>query len=670
VSHARDRLKTRHKSTGEAASGPYTPTVDTHVSDAPVGRFLDGRYRVEATLARGGMATVYRALDTRLDRVIALKVMHPELAVDNDFVARFIGEARSAAQLSHPAVVAVFDQGEDDGAVFLAMEYIEGRTLRQVLRDRGRLTPDDALDVIEPVLAALGAAHAAGIVHRDVKPENVLVADDGRVKVADFGLARALTDASTATRGLLLGTVNYISPEQALGEAATPRSDVYSAGVMLYEMVTGTAPHTGATDFVVVRSHIETDVPAPSSNEPGIPPAVDDLVRRATARDPMQRFADAGDFHDAVARARRLTDPAVHGLEPRDLAGVTIAEALTSAPRPADTVRPISHTSVIPSAPGPVRRPPGREPGHAAGRKQPRPPSRWRGPLAFTLVLLLALGAAVAAWWYGTGRYTSTPSLLNVTVAEARAIAAAEGLTVVETGEQYSEVVEPGLVAATEPGPGERILRDDPIELTISLGPERYEVPDLVGMTRDEAEKALADAHIGLGEVEQAFDEEVPKNVVISQGVEAGELVRRDATVSITVSKGREVIAIEDFTGQPAAEAQQALTDAGFEVSTQNRFDDDVPAGVVIRQDPSSGTGYRGDQIQLEVSKGSRDDEIEVPSVVGMDVDEARELLEGLGFRVQVRGGFFGGREVQSQTPQAGEVRKRDTVIRLNVSWI
>jgi serine/threonine-protein kinase len=643
--------------------------VDTHVYDAPVGRFLDGRYRVEATLARGGMATVYRALDTRLDRVVALKVMHPELAVDDEFVARFIGEARSAAQLAHPAVVAVFDQGEDDGAVFLAMEYIEGRTLRQVLRDRGRLAPDHALDLIEPVLAALGAAHAAGIVHRDVKPENVLVGDDGRVKVADFGLARALSDASTATRGLLLGTVNYISPEQALGEGATPRSDVYSAGVMLYEMLTGVAPHTGATDFVVVRSHIENDVPAPSSVQPGVPRSVDELVRRATSRDPMRRFGDGADFSDAVRHVRAVTGAAVPGLESRDVAGVTVAEALTTAAGPADTARRISSTTVIPPGPGPVRRPTGREAGHAAGRRQARPRRSWRGPLAFTLVLLLALAAAVAAWWYGTGRYTATPSLLNVTVAEARAIAEAEGLTVVEAGEQYSEVVAAGLVAATEPGPGERILRDDAIRLTISLGPERYEVPDLVGLTREEAEQALAAAHIGLGEVDEAFDEEVPKNVVISQGVDAGDLVRRDATVSITVSKGREVIPIEDFTGRPADEAERALSDAGFEVSVERSFDDKVPAGVVIRQEPSSGTGYRGDKVQLEVSTGSRGDKIEVPSVVGMDVDQARQLLEELGFRVQVRGGIFGGRQVQSQNPEAGQVRERGTVVRLNLTW-
>ncbi|RIQ13198.1 protein kinase domain-containing protein, partial [Jiangella rhizosphaerae] len=312
--------------------------MDLSVSDAPVGRLLDGRYRIEALLARGGMATVYKATDTRLDRPVALKIMHAELAADDDFVARFINEARAVAQLSDPNVVNVFDQGEDDGAVYLAMEYIHGRTLRDVLHERGRLGADLALEVTESVLSALAAAHRAGIVHRDVKPENVLVGNDGRVKVADFGLARANSTSSKTTRGLL-GTVSYISPEQALGERATPRSDVYSAGIMLYELLTGKTPHEGPTDFVIVRSHIDDDVPPPSEAVP-LPPAVDDLVLTATAREPRLRYADAEAFLAAVRSARAtiaglpLPAPAddpelsdVHA-EPRDSAGVTLDEAL------------------------------------------------------------------------------------------------------------------------------------------------------------------------------------------------------------------------------------------------------------------------------------------------------------------------------------------------------
>jgi beta-lactam-binding protein with PASTA domain/serine/threonine protein kinase len=634
---------------------PYTPFVDLRVSAAPVGHLLDRRYRVEATLARGGMATVYRAVDVRLDRVVALKVMHPELAADEEFVARFIAEARSAARLSHPAVVSVFDQGEDGDAVYLAMEYIEGRTLRQVLRDQGRLSPTLALDVIDPVLAALEAAHTGGIVHRDVKPENVLVGDDGRVKVADFGLARALTNASTATRGLLLGTVNYISPEQALGEMATPRSDVYSAGVMLYELLTGRPPHTGPTDFVVVRRHIEHDVPPPSLLEPDVPPHLDALVRQATQREPAHRFTDAGEFLAAVRLAHGGLDPAVPGLEPRESAGVSVAEALTSV---------VPHASA--SAPAPIR-----QPRHASSvsdpieRRPPRQRSRWRGPILFMSVLLLAAGLAAGAWWYGSGRYTATPSLIDLTVDEARAAAAEEGLTVEEAGSRFSEVVDPGLVVATEPEPGERILHDGTIKIYTSQGPERYVVPDVVGMTTAEAQDALAAASIQVDEIDEEFHEEVPKGVVISQSAPPGDELRRDMSVSIAVSKGRQPIEIEDFTGRPFADAEKALTDAGFEVVAEQRADSSVPAGTVISQDPASGTGFRGDEIRLQVSGGEKL-KIPVPRVVGMDVAAARLLLNALGFEVDVRNRGVG-REVSAQNPRAGQLLELGSTVRLQL---
>jgi eukaryotic-like serine/threonine-protein kinase len=634
---------------------PYTPFVDLRVSAAPVGRLLDRRYRVEATLARGGMATVYRAVDVRLDRVVALKVMHPELAADEEFVARFIAEARSAARLSHPAVVSVFDQGEDGDAVYLAMEYIEGRTLRQVLRDQGRLSPTLALDLIDPVLAALDAAHTGGIVHRDVKPENVLVGDDGRVKVADFGLARALTNASTATRGLLLGTVNYISPEQALGEMATPRSDVYSAGVMLYELLTGRPPHTGPTDFVVVRRHIEHDVPPPSLLEPDVPPHLDALVRQATQREPAHRFTDAGEFLAAVRLAHGDLDPVVPGLEPRESAGVSVAEALTSV---------VPHASA--SAPAPVR-----QPRHASSvsdpieRRPPRQRSRWRGPILFMSVLLLAAGLAAGAWWYGSGRYTATPSLIDLTVDEARAAAAEEGLTVEEAGSRFSEVVDPGLVVATEPEPGERILHDGTIKIYTSQGPERYVVPDVVGMTTAEAEDALAAASIRVDEIDEEFHEQVPKGVVISQSAPPGDELRRDMSVSIAVSKGRQPIEIEDFTGRPFADAEKALTDAGFEVVAEQRADSSIPAGTVISQDPASGTGFRGDEIRLQVSGGEKL-KIPVPRVVGMDVAAARLLLNALGFEVEVRNRGVG-REVSAQNPRAGQLLELGSTVRLQL---
>ena len=285
--------------------------MDDTLADPPpaspallVGRLLDGRYAVTARIAHGGMATVYQATDTRLDREVALKVMHAELARDEEFVRRFIGEAKSVARLSHQNVVAVFDQGADGPFLYLAMEYVPGRTLKEVLRDSGRFPPATALEMMTGVLDGLAAAHASGIVHRDIKPENVLLTADGRIKVADFGLARVQSAAGHTRAGLLIGTPSYVPPEQVTGGSTGPGGDVYSAGVMLFELLTGRLPFTGDTPLSVTYQHVNTDIPAPSTLVPGIPAAVDQLVLMATSRDPARRPADAGEFLRAVRRVR------------------------------------------------------------------------------------------------------------------------------------------------------------------------------------------------------------------------------------------------------------------------------------------------------------------------------------------------------------------------------
>lgn len=280
---------------------------------------LDGRYRVDARIAVGGMATVYRALDTRLDRVLALKVMHPTLAADGSFVERFIREAKSVARLAHPNVVQVFDQGTDGSYVYMAMEYVSGCTLRDVLRERGALRPRAALDILEPVLAALGAAHRAGFVHRDMKPENVLIGDDGRVKVADFGLVRSV-DTQTSTTGAVLGTVSYLAPEQIEQGTADPRVDVYACGVVLYEMLTGGKPHSGDSPAQVLYKHIHEDVPPPSALLPGLPYELDEVVASATARNPDIRPHDAVALLAQAREARQgLSDEQLDAMPPQAL---------------------------------------------------------------------------------------------------------------------------------------------------------------------------------------------------------------------------------------------------------------------------------------------------------------------------------------------------------------
>ncbi|WP_161304578.1 protein kinase, partial [Streptomyces sp. SID5785] len=282
-----------------------------------LGQVLDGRYRIDARIAVGGMATVYRAVDTRLDRVLALKVMHPSLAADASFVERFIREAKSVARLSHPNVVGVYDQGTDGAYVYLAMEYVAGCTLRDVLRERGALTPRAALDILEPVLAALGSAHRAGFVHRDMKPENVLIGDDGRVKVADFGLVRAV-DTVTNTTGSVLGTVSYLAPEQIEDGTATPSVDVYACGVVFYEMLTGGKPHSGDTPAQILYKHLNEDVPPPSAAVPGAAFVLDELVASATARTPEVRPPDAVALLAQVRQARStLSDAELDAVPPQ-----------------------------------------------------------------------------------------------------------------------------------------------------------------------------------------------------------------------------------------------------------------------------------------------------------------------------------------------------------------
>jgi eukaryotic-like serine/threonine-protein kinase len=654
--------------------------VDLSVSDAPVGRLLDGRYHIEAAIARGGMATVYRALDTRLDRVVALKIMHPELATDGEFVGRFVREARAAAKLSHPSVVGVFDQGEDSGTVYLSMEYVEGRTLRQILREEGRLSPADALDMMTPVLAALQAAHEAGIVHCDVKPENILVGENGRIKVADFGLAKALTDPVAAT-GPLLGTVNYISPEQALGEPATPRSDVYSAGVVLSELLTGRPPHAAATDEQVIANHVDVDVQPPSLTDASIPAAVDELVLQATARDPRRRFAAAGVALEATEQVRASID-AGQGLESLDAAGVSVGEALTHVSAP--PVQSDQHTSYLQAAPAApasrttapsarrqARRNGGTTPRRAAGvptRRTTRRPPRWRRILVLSALVAVIGGVIAGAWWLGEGRYVTTPSLLNLTVEEAIEEAQNAGLRVRQGGTEPSETFEAGRVMRTDPAPNERALRGVPIVLTTSSGPDRVTVPDVRGRSLEDATERIEDAGLVVEGPEEAYDNQVPEGDVISQGIAAGEKVKRGDAVPVVVSMGPEPLEITDYTGQEADKAERELRELGFDVVLEEQPHNEVRTGFVISQSPNSGTGVSGDQITLVVA--SQPDRIPVPNVIGRNVEEAERILSEAGFTnitIDERPSFWPQRQVVDQRPRPDREVRPDREIVLRV---
>ncbi|MFJ3883531.1 Stk1 family PASTA domain-containing Ser/Thr kinase [Streptomyces sp. NPDC090077] len=623
--------------------------MDTTLDDPLVGRVLDGRYRVDARIAAGGMATVYRAFDTRLDRVLALKIMHPDLAADAAFVDRFIREAKSVARLAHPNVVAVFDQGTDGPYTYLAMEYVSGCTLRDVLRERGALQPRAALDILEPVLAALGTAHRAGFVHRDMKPENVLIGDDGSVKVADFGLVRSV-DAATHTTGSILGTVSYLAPEQIEDGVTDTRVDVYACGVVLYEMLTGSKPHTGGTPAQVLYQHLNEDVPPPSAAVPGLPASLDELVAHAAARSPELRPYDAAALLGLVREARaRLSEAELDAVPPQARAQErSAAEDRTSViPRPVGQAGPVHHTSRLERPPVPEQQTPAQAPPQ---RGRPR-----RGMLLVIAAVLLALGIGGGVWYINSGQFTKVPNLLGKTEAQARDELSAAGLGVKKVERKFSEAFDRGTVMETSPGGGKQIRGNGAVVLTVSRGPEVVSVPDLKGRPLEEAQAELTKAGLAPGVVSSAFSQDVAQGSVISSDPAGGQKRAPDSAVALLVSKGRPV-PVPNVSGASADQARAALEALGLKVAiAPEQVNAPTPAGTVANQSAAAGTqAAAGDTVTLTLSKGPR--QVQVPSVTGQDVDVARKTLEALGFKVKVDRPFLSfSSTVDTQSVPAGQ---------------
>ncbi|MFI6565702.1 Stk1 family PASTA domain-containing Ser/Thr kinase [Streptomyces sp. NPDC050534] len=638
--------------------------MDTTLQDPLVGQVLDGRYRVDARIAVGGMATVYRALDTRLDRVLALKVMHPTLAADGTFVERFIREAKSVARLAHPNVVQVFDQGTDGSYVYLAMEYVAGCTLRDVLRERGALQPRAALDILEPVLAALGAAHRAGFVHRDMKPENVLIGDDGRVKVADFGLVRAVNTV-TSTTGTVLGTVSYLAPEQIEHGIADPRVDVYACGVVLYEMLTGDRPHGGDSPATVLYKHIHEDVPPPSAAVPGLAYALDELVAVATARTPDRRPQDAVALLAHVRDVRVALDAdQLDAMPPQALASahLDISHDRTSViPRALAMQQPLPvnedevlHTSRLESPPPlPPRR-------RGAGAR--------RGPVAIVLAVLLVLGVGAGVWYINSGQFTKVPPVLAKTQTEARKQLGNAGLDLGKIRHAYSDTVKRGTVISSDPVPGSRIRDNASVTLTISDGPETVRVPDLEGRPLAQARAQLKKAALEPGMVTREFSDSVDKGSVISTDPEAGTTRHAGSAIALVVSKGSPVD-VPDVTGEGLEEAKADLEDAGLAVKVApGRVNSEFDKGQVATQTPAGdGQAAEGDTVTLTLSKGPV--MLEVPDVTGDSVDDAKQTLEGAGFKVSEDRGLLGlfGDTVKDQSVKGGDKAPKGSTITIKI---
>ncbi|WHP18103.1 Stk1 family PASTA domain-containing Ser/Thr kinase [Cellulomonas sp. ES6] len=661
------------------------------VTDPLVGRLVDGRYQVVSRIARGGMATVYLAVDRRLDRDVALKVMHPHLAEGTagaNFVARFRREARAAARLTHPGLVGVYDQGVDGETSYLTMEYVDGVNLRRHLAERGSLSVGEALGVAEQVLDALAAAHRAGLVHRDVKPENVLLASDGRVKVTDFGLARAVTEVTSTTTGTVFGTVAYLAPELVLHGGSDARTDVYAAGVLLYEMITGAQPFTGETPIQIAFQHVNSDVPAPSDTASWLPVEVDELVGALSAREPDDRPADAGAALALLRRTRtaldtatldrrvdvepavslpQATDPESDG--PGDLRGDDPSD---DDGRPSDATARIDAPGRTVALPIGVVTAGGPEP----AVDSPAPPRRrrwWRWALAAVLVLAAAGGGT---WWYlaeGPGAYTTVPEVTSLTVDEAVAELQDAGLGA-DPVEEFHDSAPKGTVFAAEPAEGDPVRKDGSVTLSVSRGPDLVTVPaDLVGKQQADVEAAITGADLVVDYNDNVYSDTAGFGVVTAitdadgTAVEPNASIRRGSTLYLTVSKGPEPVTVVSVVGATLDQARTQLDAIGLKVEAQEAFSDTVEAGRVISQSPEGGTeGHRTDTVTLQVSKGP--EPVAVPNVERMTFAEAEKTLTDLGLKVERKnswGGLIG--TVVDQSVPEGESVLPGTVITLTV---
>ena len=687
------------------------------LADPLLGHLIDGRYEVLSRIARGGMATVYLATDRRLDREVAIKVMHPHLAeggAGSEFVARFRREARAAARLTHPGLVGVFDQGVDGETSYLTMEYIDGTNLRRHLGERGSLSVEEAFATAEAVLDALAAAHRAGLVHRDVKPENILLAADGRIKLADFGLARAVTEVTATTAGTVLGTVAYLAPELVAHGASDARTDVYAVGILLYEMLTGAQPFTGTTPIQVAYQHVNNDIPAPSEAVAWLPVEVDELVQALAARTPDERPAHAGAALSALRRTRSDLDegtlarradvsPTIvlpeatmavglagpggaPAAEPMGSAGSTPTQKASSddphatesldvrrrshAPAPGHPGNPTDHEDHPQGSTMALRIGSGVQ--QVAGADQTGSGrSRRRAALVAALVLVLALLAG-AGWWYttsGPGAFTQVPDdVVAVELSAAQRALEAAGLQAAPT-EVFDPAVPAGVVVIASPAEGERIRKDGTVDLAVSKGPDlRVVPPDLVGLPLTDVTAALEGVGLLVAEPERVYDDAVLADHVLSMSADGGAQLPFGTAVAVVVSDGPEPLSINSVIGVERDLAVQQLTDQGLiVVADATDYSEEYPAGQVMAQSPAPGTpGHRKDTVTLTVSLGPP--LVTVPDVTLQTSDAAKELLEGLGLVVKTSRTWPWQVIVVAQNPAAGTAVPKGSTISLSLA--
>lgn len=622
-----------------------------------IGRLVDGRYRVRARIARGGMATVYVATDLRLERRVALKVMHGHLTDDAVFQSRFIQEARAAARLANPHVVNVFDQGSDAGIAYLVMEYLPGITLRELMREQRRLTVPQTITIMDAALSGLAAAHRAGIVHRDVKPENILLAEDGRIKIGDFGLARATT-ANTATGQMLLGTIAYLAPELVTRGTADARSDIYALGILLYEMLAGEQPYRGEQPMAIAYQHANDTVPRPSVRNPQVPEQLDELVLWATERNPDDRPDDA---QQMLERLREIE---------REVGITPVAAQATAAVPTVESGGSGELTKVLPGV-AEVAAATGASTGVDNGVRLRRRTARRRarGAWLTVLVVLLAALAGGTGWWFGSGpgSMIPIPDVQGLTLEAATAELQEQTLVVAQGEGRYSTEVAVDLVITTDPPPGQRVDKNSTVQVILSLGPRPTSFANgLAGLPEDEALVLLADAGVTVGESDVQFSDQAEGTVLAAvrhprEGgddvdvSEPGAVVYEGDSANLTVSAGP----VPDVAGLSVEDATAELTARELSVAgTDEEFNDGVESGLVIRAVLPEGALRPGDSVRLLVSKGPQP--VPVPDVTDLTRDQAKQELEAAGFRYSYSpfwdAVLDGLTRVEGQTPADGSV--------------